>query len=273
MTTPLLLLLGVGLVYALVCLIGFIAQEKLVYFPDRQLGATPRQIGLEYRDIRFPAADGVELHGWFVPASAETSRFTVLFCHGNAGNISHRLDSLRLLHDLGLSVLIFDYRGYGQSAGRVGERGTYRDAEGAWSYLVETLQVAPGEIIVLGRSLGGAVAIELASRRRPRALIAESTFTSVPELGARVYPWLPVRQLARIRYESAERIGRIRCPLLMVHSLDDEVVPYVLGLRLFRAAKQPKQLLKIRGAHGDGFLTAGDRYTTGLRDFLDTLAE
>jgi fermentation-respiration switch protein FrsA (DUF1100 family) len=258
-----------AVLYLLFCLLGFALQDKLIYFPDRTLVATPEHVGLSYQDVTFRAEDGVELHGWFVPAPA--ARAVLLFCHGNAGNISGRLESLSLFHSLGLAVFIFDYRGYGRSHGKPNEAGTYADARAAWRYLTEQKQVAAEHIVLCGRSLGGAVAIELATHVRPRALIVESAFTSAAELGARVYPWLPVRQLARIRYDSLSRVGYIRCPKLFVHSLHDDVVPYSLGLKLFQRAREPKQMLKIRGSHNDGFLTSGRKYVDGLESFLNGL--
>ncbi len=263
------LLAGLTVVYLVVCLLGILFQDRLVFFPERALVTVPEQVGLSYRDVYFETADGMRLHGWFVPAAAQ--RAVLLFCHGNAGNISGRLESLQMFNELGLSVFIFDYRGYGQSRGRASERGTYADARAAWRHLTEDEGVAPDQIILFGRSLGGAVAIELATHVRPRALIVESTFTSAAELGARIYPWLPVRQLARIRYDSQGRVRRLRCPKLFVHSLHDETVPFSMALKLFERAARPKELLKIRGGHNDGFLVSGRKYLDGLAGFLDGL--
>jgi len=262
-------LAALALLYLLVCLLAFLFQEKLVYFPERALVATPAQVGLNYQDVEFTATDGVRLHGWFLPA--EPARAVLLFCHGNAGNISGRLESLKIFHDLGLAIFIFDYRGYGRSAGRPGEAGTYADAHGAWQHLTGDRGIAPADIVIFGRSLGGAVAIELASQVNGHGLIVEATFTSAVELGARAYPWLPVRQLGRIRYDSLARVHRVRGPKLFIHSLNDEVVPYTLGLKLYDRAREPKTLLKIRGSHGDGFLTSGQLYTEGLERFLASL--
>ncbi|MFH1844915.1 MAG: alpha/beta hydrolase [bacterium] len=260
-----------ALLYLVICGLMVAFQPRFVFFPESQLDGTPEAVGLAFREVRFRTEDRVDLHGWFVPG-AEGGR-VALFFHGNAGNISHRLETVRLLHELGLTVFIFDYRGYGQSGGRMSEAGSYRDASAAWRYLVEQESMSPDRIILWGRSLGGAVAVELASRIRPAALVVESSFTSAAELGARIYPWLPVRQLARIRYDSAKRIHRVTCPKLFVHSTADEVVPYGLGLRLFNQAGRPKEMLKIRGSHNDGFLTSGPRYTEGVRTFLASLPE
>jgi len=259
------LLIPVGLCAALLALVFFF-QPRFVYFPTRAIVMTPADIGLPYETVRFQAADGVELSGWFVPA--EGSRGVVLFCHGNAGNISHRLDTLEILHRLGFSTLIFDYRGYGQSEGKPTEQGTYLDAEAAHRYLVQQRAVDPGEIIFFGRSLGGAIVAWLAQEHTPQALIMESTFTSVPDLAAHLYPYLPVRYLSRFRYNTVDNLSRVSCPVLIVHSRDDEMIPFSHGRRLFEGASEPKKFLEIRGSHNEGFMISADWYEEGLASFL-----
>ena len=241
-------------------------QPRFLYYPQREMVMTPQDAGLAYEAVTFEAADGVRLYGWFV--SAEASRGVVLFCHGNAGNISHRLDSLRLFHSLGLSTFIFDYRGYGQSEGTPTEQGTYLDVEAAWNYLVQKGQVDPTEIVVFGRSLGGAVAAWLAGKHAPRALIIESTFTSVPDIGAELYPYLPVKLLSALRYNTLEYLRRVSCPVLVVHSADDEMISFTHGQRLFEAANEPKELLEITGSHNEGFLSSTMSYEEGLKAFI-----
>jgi fermentation-respiration switch protein FrsA (DUF1100 family) len=255
--------------YLLVCLLAFLFQSRLVYFPDRTLAADPSAVGLAFETVTLEAEDGPSLHGWWIPAEG-TGR-TLLFFHGNAGNISHRLESVLVFHRLGLSVLLFDYRGYGRSEGSPNEEGTYADARAAWSYLTGERGLRPSEIVLFGRSLGAAVAAELAGRVRPSGVIFESAFPSVPDLGARVYPWLPVGLLARIRYDTAARVENLRCPKLFVHSRGDDIVPFALGLRLFERAAEPKRLLEIRGTHNDGFLVSGKLYTDGLETFFGSL--
>ena len=261
------LVAGAALVYLLIIACAFLLQSRLIYFPERELAATPRVKGLSYQAVVFKAADGIELHGWFIPAVP--ARGVVLFCHGNAGNISHRLESIELFHRLGLSTFIFDYRGYGQSQGRPSEAGTYRDAEAAWRYLLDEQNIPPARIMVFGRSLGGAVAAWLAQHQTPAGLILESTFTSIPDIGAEAYPFLPVRLMSRYHYNTVDYVGRVRCPLLIVHSRDDEMIPVAHGRRLFDAAKEPKEFLEIRGSHNDGFLTSGNLYRQGLEVFLE----
>jgi len=252
--------------YAAVCLVMFFLQSRLIYFPDSTDLGSPDDLGLPYRDVTLRTEDGLSLHGWFLPGEAGTP--ALLFCHGNAGNITGRLESLAVFRRMGFSVLIFDYRGYGRSEGSPSEGGTYADATAAWRYLTEKAGFDPDRVVVFGRSLGGAVAVELAARVNPMALIVESSFTSAPALGQAVYPWLPVRFLARIRYDSRRRIGRVTCPVLVVHSPQDEVIPYAFGRRLFELANDPKRFLEMRGGHNDGFAVTGDDYVRGIVGFI-----
>ncbi len=244
----------------------FIFQSHYVYYPERVLLANPGSIRLDFKSISFETADGVKLFGWFIPS--ESARGVILFCHGNAGNISHRLDSIQIFHRLGLDVFIFDYRGYGQSEGKPTEHGTYKDAEAAWRYLTEEREVNPNEIIVFGRSLGGTVASWLAQSHTPRALILESTFTSLLDIAATLYPYLPVRLLLHFEYNTAEYLGRVNCPVLIIHSRNDEIMPFSHGWRLFEMAKEPKKFLEISGTHNEGFITSGKHYEEGLNAFI-----
>jgi len=244
----------------------FIFQAHYVYYPERTLSGDPSRIGLQFETVYFETTDGVQLSGWFIPN--ESARGAILFCHGNAGNISHRLASIEIFHRLGLEVFIFDYRGYGQSEGKPTEHGTYKDAQAAWQYLIDDRQVNPNEIIVFGRSLGGGVASWLAQSHAPGALILESTFTSLPDIAATLYPYLPVRLLLRFEYNTAENLGRVNCPVLIVHSRDDEIMPFSHGWRLFEVAKEPKKFLEISGTHNEGFITSGRYYEGGLDAFI-----
>lgn len=263
------ILLVLGLAYAALVALMWFRQESLLYLPgipSRQLAATPAAIGLEHEELWIETADGETLHAWFVPAQRE--RGSLLFFHGNAGNISHRLESLRAFNRLGLSVLIVDYRGYGQSTGRPSEHGTYEDARAAWRHLVEQRGVAADEIVVFGRSLGGAVATWLAAEKAPRGLIVESAFRSVPDLAAELYWFLPVRRLARIEYPVETLIARVDAPVLVVHSREDEIIPFRHGEALYAAHPGPKRFLELRGGHNTGFLDSGREYLDGLEAFL-----
>ncbi len=249
----------------------FIFQSQYVYYPERVLSTDPSSIGLNFESVSFETRDGVLLSGWFVPS--ENARGVVLFCHGNAGNISHRLESIMVFNQLSLDILIFDYRGYGQSEGKPSENGTYRDAEAAWHYLVEERQVNPSNIIIFGRSLGGAIAAWQAQAQTPGALILESTFTSAPDIAARLYPYLPVRLISRFKYNTAKYLDNVNCPVLVVHSRQDELMPFSHGQRLFEIAKEPKRFLEISGRHNEGFITSGEAYKEGLDAFISDYVE
>jgi fermentation-respiration switch protein FrsA (DUF1100 family) len=269
------LIVVAGLLYALLCAYLFFMQSRLLYYPNlpgRELRADPGDIGLEYESVILHTSDNVRVHGWFV--KAKQARGTLLFFHGNAGNISHRLDSLRIFNRLGLSTLIIDYRGYGQSEGRVSEQGTYLDARAAWEYLTTTRGVDPQRIIVFGRSLGGAVAANLSAAHPPAGLILESVFTSVPDLAASFYPVFTVRLLSRYGYNARRAVGYVASPVLIIHSPEDEIIPFENGLALFESAREPKSFLRIRGGHNDGFLVSGSLYYDGLEKFISAcLAE
>lgn len=259
--------LVIAAVYLAVVLAIYLLQARLLYIPQRKLDVTPEEAGMACEDVHLRAADGVALHAWHVRAPGEQA--VLLFCHGNAGNISYRLGSIAQFATMGLSVLIFDYRGYGQSGGHPTEQGTYLDARAAWDYLVGTLGTPPARIVVFGRSLGAAVAAELARQVRPGALILESGFTSCADIGRELYPWLPVRWLLRYRYPTVEAVAHSTCPTLIVHSPDDDIVPWEHGRHLYRAAPEPKSFLQISGDHNTGFLTSGKAYTDGVRSFLE----
>ena len=240
-------------------------QESFIFFPDRTLTATPRDAGLGYEEVPLSTEDGVTLGAWWVPA--ERARATLILCHGNAGNISHRLHLLVPMYSLGLNVLAFDYRGYGHSEGRPSEEGTYRDMDAAVAYALSK-NGEPIRLVFFGESLGGAVAIESATRHPCSALILESTFTSIPAMAARHYPWLPSRLLT-IRYDSLARIRDARCPVLVMHSPQDEIVPFSMGQALFEAAQEPKAFAELAGGHNDGGLAVHREAQRKLGLFLD----
>ena len=257
--------------YLLLVLVVYLMQARMLYLadvPGRSLDRTPTDIGSEYRDVWIQTTDGVRLHGWNIPG--DTDRVLIFF-HGNAGNISHRLESIRQFLRLGLSVLIIDYRGYGQSEGRTTEQGIYRDADAAWRYLTEINDTPEERIIVFGRSMGASAAAYLAARHRPLALIMESTFTSVPDIAREYYPWLPVHWLSRLQHSARDFVRQVESPVLVIHSRDDEIVPFRHGEAIFAAARDPKSFLEIHGTHNDAYLRDEQNYLTGLRSFLDKL--
>jgi fermentation-respiration switch protein FrsA (DUF1100 family) len=266
------LLVFIAVLIVALIVVPVLFEKRLIYFPFHDLEVTPKELGLRYEEARLVAEDGVTLHGWFLPV--EGSRFTVLVCHGNAGNISHRLDRAMLMHaKLKTDVFLFDYRGYGLSQGTPDEEGTYRDARAAHRYLSTARGVAPGNLIIFGESLGAAVALQLALEVPARALVLEAPFTSIADMAGSVLPFLPIGRLLRTRYDNLAKIGRLRMPLLIIHGDRDATVPFAQGRRLFEAAPEPKRFFPIPGAgHNDTYFTGGDAYWEAWDAFLHELA-
>ncbi|MBZ0160609.1 MAG: alpha/beta hydrolase [bacterium] len=243
-------------------------ENRFVFFPDKRIEATPRDRGLAYEEIYFQTTDGFNLNGWWIPGTG--SPLTILWLHGNGGNISYRLDNITLRHNLlGTNIFIFDYREYGRSEGRASEEGTYRDAEAAIRYLRGRKDVDPTKIVFLGESLGSAVAVEMATRHDCAALILESPFLSIPEMAKVSLPFLPISSFLQTRYDTLSKIEQVRAPLLIVHGENDEIVPFQHGQRLFEAAREPKEFYGIKGArHNDLYLVGGLAYLETLNRFL-----
>ena len=255
-----------ALVYGAVC-VGFYArQDTLVFKPEQVLKTTPAAAGLPFEDLRIRASDGTMLAAWYV--AGRPGGRQVLLLHGNGGNISHYLRTLVVLNKLGHGVLALDYRGYGVSGGRPSEMGFYRDAAAAFDYLVDTRGAAPGDIVVYGRSLGGAVTTWLAAHRAPGALILESTFTRLTDVGSDRYPWLPVRLLSRNVFDSVAQIGAVRCPILIAHGGADTTVPQAFGRELAKAAGARAEFFALPGGHSDAFIQGGEVYYRHLDQFI-----
>jgi len=258
--------------YIAFCTMIYFMQPGMIFYPDipgRELVSTPDSIGLNYQDVELATEDNIKLHSWFIAANTPSPiQKTILFFHGNAGNISHRLDSINIFHKLGMNVFIIDYRGYGQSTGRIAEAGIYLDAKAAWLYLTKQRGIKPNNIIIFGRSLGGSVAAWLASQHTPAALIVESSFSSVASMGKRIYPYLPVSLISRYNFNTKKYIKAIHCPVLVAHSFNDNIIPYEEGQDIYNTAPYPKQFLKMQGGHNDGFLVSGKEYVSGLESFI-----
>lgn len=253
----------------IIFLVGIRYIEKhSIYFPMKEMSITPEEIGLPYEDIYFETPDNKKLNGWFVPH--DNAKFTILFVHGNAGNISHRLEKILIFHNLGHNIFIFDYRGYGKSNGSPSEAGLYKDAEAAYNYLINERKIPEDNIILYGESIGGAVIIDLANKVKVRALITEEVFTSVKDMAKIAYPFLPYFIFSS-RFDSIPKIKGVKCPKLMIHSIDDEIVPFRLGEKLFNAANPPKTFLKIRGSHNTAFLDSEEQFKEGIKAFLNGL--
>ena len=248
------------------------SQSSMLFFPDfegRQLVHSPADVGLNYSDVELRTSDGIRVHGWFVPHP--DARTTLIYCHGNAGNIGRRIGALLRWHNLGVAVLIFDYPGFGQSEGQPSEQGTYASARAAWKYLTDDRQIPADDILIFGRSLGGGVAVQLASEVDAKGLIVESSFTSVPDIAAEEYWWMPVQQLMTIRFETKNKLKLVDYPVLVLHSADDQVVPFDHGQKLFEIANEPKQFLQMRGSHNRGPMQSEPEYSLGLDRFLTWL--
>lgn len=252
--------------YLVVVIVTAVFQRHLIYFPSRALEALPSDVGLRYESVDFTAGDGVRLHGWYVPR--EDAIATFLFCHGNAGNISHRLVTMQTLHMLGFNVFVFDYRGYGRSAGKPEEKGLYLDAQAAWDYLTHTRGETAERIVLSGESLGGAVAVDLATHVQPLALVIESTFTSLADVGRKHYPLMPVRLIIGDQYRSVEKIGVVKCPVLIFHGSDDELVPIAMARELFAAAHEPKQFIETPGGHNEAGFAYAREHAEAVREFI-----
>lgn len=261
------LLIMLAVAYLGVVLLVYFGQPRLVYFPEKQLSITPEAIGLDYASVNIATSDGEILHGWWM--SVPDAMGTVLFFHGNAGNISHRINYLEMFKRLGYNTLLFDYRGYGQSSGVPSEPGTYLDAQAAWRYLTETRGIAPAQIVLFGESLGGAVAAWLAVQEKPGLLALASTFTSVPDLAAEIYPFLPVRWISRFDYDTRKSLQSVICPVFIAHSPQDEIIPFEHGQQLFQAAPEPKQFLELEGGHNIGFIFMQPLWIKSLGAFMD----
>lgn len=258
------ILIGIAIVY-----LRYI-EYKSLYVPMSEIELTPSAVGLSYEDMYIDVDKKIRLNAWIVPA--KDSNFTILFCHGNAGNISHRIEKVLILNRLGLDVFIFDYRGYGKSKGRPSEKGLYKDAESAYDFLVSKLKLSPERIIFYGESLGGAVAVDLATKRKVRALIIESTFGSVQDMLKTVYPFLPAFFISS-KFDSTRKIKYIHIPKLIINSQNDEIVPFSQSIKLFNISPEPKKHLVIMGSHNTCFQDSKDLYVSGINDFITDLLD
>ncbi len=265
------ILLLVKLIYLVLIAIAlfsaglYFAQGKLIFLGTREMERDPGDAGLDFEEIRLPVA-GYETHGWYVPL--ENHRGVVLFSHGNAGNLSGRLESIGLLRSFGFSVLAYDYGGYGYSTGKPTEKRCYADIRAMWDYLVTVKQIPEEKIVLFGRSLGAAPTAELAQSVTPGAVVLESAFLSVPDVAMKMAIVGRLTWLIRHRFENKSKVGKITSPILVVHSPDDEVIPYEHGRRLFELAPEPKSFLEIRGDHNLGFVISESVYRPGWEAFL-----
>jgi len=255
--------------YVILCLFLFLYQDRMIFFPEKGLRLSPRALHLHYEDVLLDTIDGEKVFGWFVPA--EKRRATLLFFHGNAGNIADRLDSIQIFYNLGLDVLILDYPGYGKSTGEPSEEGSYHAADASWKYLIEERKVPPSQLILFGRSLGGGVASFLGAKEKPAGIILESTFTSLPARAQELYPFFPVKIFAQTHYDNLSRLGQFNAPILIAHAKEDSLIPFHHGEELYEKASEPKSFLEMRGDHNDGPFVTGQAYIDGLQRFINSV--
>lgn len=234
-------------------------ENFFIFYPEPSFESVPKDWDLNYEEVSFEAGDGTKLHGWFFPLPGKGP--FILFCHGNAGNISHRIENVKLLLDYGLQVFIYDYRGYGRSKGRPSEAGLYQDGLGAYDYLVKRKKIPPDKIILFGRSLGAAVAMEIATRRDIKSIIIESAFTSTKDMAKSMFLFQLLSPFLPPHYNNLIKIRAVTVPTLIIHGETDEIVPFRMGQRLYRTASAPKYFFPIRGAgHNDTYFVGGKRY-------------
>lgn len=246
----------------------YVAQPNMLFYPLKDIEATPDDWQLPYESVSLKLTDDTHVSGWYLPHLQATK--TLLFFHGNGGNISHRGNSLSVFHKLKLNVLIIDYPGYGKSEGAPSEKSLYQSANAAWEYLLSDKNIRPENIILFGRSLGGAVAVDLASRVKAGALILESTFTSVSDMADFIFPVFSRFIYLRYSFDSLNKITKITAPLLVIHSPDDEIIPFGLGKKLYKHATADKKFLQLEGGHNDGFIKSMSSYMKTLNHFIYT---
>jgi len=242
-------------------------ENRLIFYPDRGLDDSPSNWNLSYRDVLLRTKDGEKLHCWFFPLTGEPP--VLLFYHGNAGNISHRIENVERLVNRGLSVFLLSYRGYGKSTGRPSEKGIYLDGLAAYDYLTQTERIPPNRIAIFGRSLGGAVAIEVALQRGAKCIVIESTFTSLRDMSKTIFPWFLFSPFIPNHYDNGTKIATLFVPKLIVHGKNDEIVPFWIGEKLFTVAKDKKKFLAIEGAgHNDTYIVGGSAYFNEVVSFI-----
>ena len=241
-------------------------ENSFIFFPGSSFVLTPNERNLNYKDVYFTSQDGKKLHGWFFPLEKELP--VLLFYHGNAGNISHRLENISLLLKNNVPAFIFDYRGYGKSSGNPSEKGLYLDGLAAYDYLIQKEKISPDRIILFGRSLGASIAIDVSLKRKVRSIIIEGAFTSTREMAKTIPLFNLLSPFLPANYNNLEKVAQISVPKLIIHSEDDEIVPFAMGRKLFDTANAPKYFLRLKGGgHNDSYIVGGKDYFQAIRTF------
>jgi fermentation-respiration switch protein FrsA (DUF1100 family) len=264
------LLLTVVVIYAGFLLLLYIFQNSFIFFPSQAVDVTPGHYSFQYEDHFFQAEDGVNLHGWWIPHPEASA--TVILSHGNAGNISHRISLIQMMYGLKVNFFIYDYRGYGKSEGRPDEAGLYMDGMAAYYLVRDVKGINPGEIILFGRSIGGAVAAQNAVNAEIGGLVIESAFSDVRSLMRELFPIVPTF-LAKYDFPVSEYLKQVSVPVMVMHSHQDDIIPYRHGVRNYEAANSPKWFIELQGGHNDNFMVSETIYLAAWHQFLLALKE
>lgn len=256
------------LVFGLIVAYTKYIENTSVFFPVKAIELYPSVVNLPFEDVYIKTDDGLRINGWFIPR--RNAKYTLLFCHGNAGNVGDRVEKLGMLWEIGVNIFIIDYRGYGKSEGRPSEKGFYLDASAAYNYLVNSRHIQPDEIILYGESLGTTVVIDLASKVKVKAIIVEGAFSSGRDIAGKIYPFLPTFLFSN-RFNSLEKIKKVEAAKLFIHSRNDEIVPFALANKLYNAARGPKDFSEIAGGHNSAFSDSKEKYLSSLGSFIKKL--
>lgn len=260
-----------ALAYVVVTIFMYFYQDKMVFVPTRNSVMTPDEFGIKFEEVSLRVSEQDSIHGWYFPV--DSSAPTILFCYGNAGNKSRRMISIQFFIEQGLNLVIFDYRGYGQSDGKPGETNCYDDVERVYRWLVDEKKISPKKIIIFGRSLGGAIAIELATRVECAGLIVESSFTSIPDMSRLMFPYMFTDQLTKNKFDSIKKIKSVECPLLVTHSVEDDLIPFSMGRKLFEQGAEPKMFFELTGRHNDRDFLRDSAYIQTIKEFVQNTGE
>jgi len=258
-------LLVLLILYMVLCMLVYIFQQNFILHPLK--GSQPPPEDLQIKEQWIPSGEGIKLHAWWMPV--DSAEYTVLFFHGNAGNISHSDNRMRLFHRMGFNALAVDYRGFGISEGKVKkENDLYEDAKSSYDYLINHLGIPENKIIIWGWSLGGGVAVDLAQNKKCHCLVMESTFYCMMDMAKRTFGFLPLKWLLKYKFLSSEKLANINCPVLFIHSREDRTVPFYEGIKLYEKFSGSKKFVEISGDHNHGLVDSQEKFIPQALPFL-----